>query len=245
MRFLKLRTETRPRANGEPCITPMIVDCSHRFAKKRQEQALCKKRCHLISGAHDSGKTRWLLRLFSQWQPIWGAKFKQPPVFLDCLSPLSSWIDFYEIGLWYDQGFSHQDFNDNPYYQRPWRRLNQQQKLSLLPHYIHENKTLVFIDDAHRLTGLKAQIVRRCVMKAPLWIMSTLQENRLPPSLRPIVERREPQRTALLSHVGYDATGALLGCLTLMSLLIGWWELSLIFASLKLLGNGRRASRAD
>lgn len=249
MRFLKLRTNTQPRANGEKSITPLIVDSPRRFSKQRKEKALCKKRCQLISGAHDSGKSRWLNRLHENAAAIWGKKSNATPVYLSALQPLAGWLDNDAFVIWYNgKAIKEASVNDpegelaSP---KLWCNLTQQYKLALLSEYILENKAIVFVDDAHKLTGRKAQIARECVMSANLWVITTIQENRLPPSLRAIVERRNPQRTKLVTDVSYDATGIFTWLLVLGALLIGWWEVSLVLGGLKLLGSGRRASRAD
>ncbi|CAK2053809.1 hypothetical protein VCRA2121O157_350003 [Vibrio crassostreae] len=46
-------------------MTPLIVDAPRRFApsRDRKETSLRRKECQLITGAHDSGKSRWLMRL--------------------------------------------------------------------------------------------------------------------------------------------------------------------------------------
>jgi len=245
MRFLKLRTDAKPRANGDKNITPLIVDTPRRYSKQRKEQALRKKRCQLITGGHDSGKTRWLNRLYDHHQGIWGAKDKTEPVFISALMPLAGWIDFDGIVRWHNKSEEAQAKQDESHILRLWCNLNQQQKLALLPEYVAATKAVVYIDDAHKLTGRKAQIARQCVLSARLWLISALQENRLPPSLRTVVERREPQRTKLLTDVSYDATGLLMWLMVFAAFAVGWWEASLVLGGLKMLGSGRRASRQD
>ncbi len=77
MRFLKLRTDhNRTRRDGTRYVTPLIVDSPRRFApsRDRKETSLRRKQCQLITGAHDSGKSRWLTRLKDNRHEIWGKK---------------------------------------------------------------------------------------------------------------------------------------------------------------------------
>lgn len=245
MKYLKLRTDTKPRKNGSPQVTPLIVTAARKYAKNKHEKALKRSRCQLITGAHDSGKTRWVSRLFAEHDGIWGAKYQAHPVYISALEPLSGWYDHDYLVNWYEQRQQTLLKNDENHRYRPWLKLSQQQRLAQLPLYLADNKAICFIDDAHKLTGRKAQLARECVMSCRLWLITALAENRLPPSLRSVVERRGPQRTQLESDVSYDATGVLTWLMVAGAFAIGWWEASLVMGGLKMLGSGRRAARPD
>lgn len=253
MRYLKIRTETKPRRDGSCLATPLICEAAHRYDKNRTEKSLKRLQCQLIVGAADSGKTRWLSRLHERWQDIWGAKHKAEPVYLSALQPLSSWTDAPHVERWYEQQREavlekqggHARRADDIQPKRAWSQLNQQQRADQLAEYIHETGALLFVDDAHRLTGRKLQAARACVMSARVWLMSASQENRLPPNLRTIVERREPQRTHLQSEASYDATTFVMWLMIALSVGIGWWEAGLVLGGMKMLGSGRRATRAE
>lgn len=249
MRFLKLRTDakSRTRKDGTRTVTALVVDAPRKFApsKDRKETVISKKKCHLITGAHDSGKTRWLSRLRDEWQGIWGAKINAEPLWLGALAPLGSWVDHSGVGRWFDDKETTKAEEDTRHTPRQWAKLNQQQKADILPEYLRETGGILFIDDAHRLTGRKLQIARQCVIAAKIWVMTASQENRLAPNLRPIVERREPNRINLKTDASYDATGALVWFMVLASMGMGWWEISLVLGGLKMLGTGRRSSRPD
>ncbi len=247
MRFLKLRTNSKPKKDGSKAVTPLVVDSPRKYApsKDRKEQCLSKKRCLLITGAHDSGKTRWLSRLRDEWRGIWGSKIKAEPIWLGALSPVGSWVDNSAVADWHDEQEKEKLKADDDYRLRLWDRLNQQQKAEILPEYLKDNGGLLFIDDAHRLTGRKLQIARQCVIAAKIWVISASQENRLAPNLRPVIERREPQRTRLKTDASYDATGAAVWIMMLLALGVGWWEISLVLGGLKMLGNGRTSARQD
>lgn len=240
MLFLKLRGR---RAGG--AITPLIVDKPNRWSSRQHERALKKSECQLICGAADSGKSRWLIRLHDNWQGVWGAKCKHPPVFLCATAPVSSWTDNDHVADWHDKADGKAMEKDPDHRARPWAKLNQQQRADRLSDYLQATKSVVFIDDAHRLSGRKLQVARRCMCSARLWIVSASRENRLPPNLRTLADQRDPQRTVLATDASYDATGLLVWFLILAAVAIGWWEAALIFGGLKMLGTGRTASRAE
>ncbi|EHQ9271133.1 hypothetical protein [Vibrio parahaemolyticus] len=240
MRFLKLRTDhNRTRRDGTRYVTPLIVDSPRRFApsRDRKETSLRRKQCQLITGAHDSGKSRWLTRLKDNRHEIWGKKTQ--PVLLEGLMPLSSWVEVKGIDKWY------QERQEEDVTYTPWSKLNLQLKADQLSDYLMETQSLLFIDDAHKLTGRKAQIARKCLMSAKLWLMTCSEEGRLPPSIRPIVERREPQRINLESDVSYDTTKALVWFMVALCVVAGAWEAGAVIGGLQMLGSGRRSTRAD
>ncbi|TKF29262.1 hypothetical protein [Enterovibrio norvegicus] len=240
MRYLKLRTDSkRTRKCGGAYVTPLIVDAPRRYAPNasKKETALKRKKCQLITGAHDSGKTRWLSRLYDARDNIWGKKAQ--PVKLDGLMPLSSWIEIDDIDKWYAV-WKEKEENVTP-----WHKLNLQQKADLLSEYLANTDAMLFIDDAHKLTGRKAQIARKCMLAATLWLVAVSEEGRLPPSIRPLVDRRTPQITNLESDVSYDNTKVLIWSLVALCIVAGAWEAGAVLGGLQMLGTGRRASRAD
>ncbi|MCG7500028.1 AAA family ATPase [Vibrio sp. Of7-15] len=242
MRFLKLRTDSkRTRKSGHPYITPLIVDSPRRFApsRARKETALKRRQCQLICGAHDSGKSRWLTRLSENTPAIWGSSHQ--PIVLEALLPLSSWIEHEQLVTWYNDQLS----SDEAHHKSEWKRLNQQQKADQMADYLLDTGALLFIDDAHKLTGRKAQIARACLLSSKVWIMATSEEGRLPPSIRPIVERRNPQRTQLETDASYDSTQALIWFLVALCIVSGAWEAGAVIGGLQMLGRGRRSTRAE
>lgn len=252
MRFLKLRTaKTTPRKDGTFPIYPLVVDSPRKYAPSsaRTETVLSLKKCQLITGAHDSGKTRWLNRLHSQWRGIWGAKIKAEPIYLSALRPLSTWTEHAEAAQWYDNyqhSLAEKAHSAGEHFRlRLWDSLSQQERADRLTDYVTSKNCLVFVDDAHKLTGRKLQVARECIISARVWVITASQENRLPPNLRTIIERREPQRTVLKSDASYDASGLLVWGLIVAALLMGWWEASFVLGGLKLLGRGRTSTRDD
>lgn len=243
MRFLKLRTDhKRVRKNGSPYITPLIVDSPRRFApsKDRKESTFKRTQCQLITGAHDSGKSRWLSRLIEKHDGIWGNQHQ--PVLLETLLPMTSWVENEAVAKWYEK---RRKTTENPDLKTEWRRLNLQMKADALAEYLLDTGALLFVDDAHKLTGRKAQVARSCLLSSNIWVMTASEEGRLPPSVRPVIERRNPQRTNLLSDASYDTTKALIWFIVAMCVVAGAWEAGAVVGGLQMLGSGRRSARAD
>jgi len=240
--YLKIRrTKNQVRADGSRFAVPLLVSKTKKYGKVTSEQVISKKKPILVTGAHDSGKTRWLTRLHEHATEIWGAKIKATPIFLDTLSPVGEWHDNPAISEWWDEEQKKIPLDER----EPWKKLKQYARSNALVDYCKAKKPVLFIDDAHKLTGRKLQIARQCAMATRLTVVATSEEQRLPPNLRPVLLRRDPQIFRLDSEVAYDATHILMWFLLICCLAIGWWEAALVIGGLKALGTGRRASRAD
>lgn len=88
MDYLKIRsTQKQIRADGSRYAVPLFVTKNRKYGKVLAEKAISIKKPILVTGAHDSGKTRWLTRLHEHAPEIWGTKNKHPPLFLDTISP--------------------------------------------------------------------------------------------------------------------------------------------------------------
>lgn len=254
MRFLRLKKIAK-RTDGTTNRGAFIIDAPRRFApdSARKTKAMSKKKCQLITGAHDSGKSRWLSRLQDAHVELFGSKAAEP-IYLSALQPLSSWTDAQHVQQWHDQSTKEGDAvtkggnsdtvtKNQPF--TPWRKLNQHQRAERIADYLTDTGAVLYIDDAHKLTGRKCQIARQCMLNVKIWIVTTSDENRLPPNIRTIVERRDPQRTKLESDASYDSTKIFMWFLAAMLAMAGAWEVAAVIASLNVLGTGRRSARAD
>ncbi len=104
---------------------------------------------------------------------------------------------------------------------------------------------MLFIDDAHKLSGRKLQLARECALAARIYVISASQEQRIPPNLRAVVMRRDPQVYRLDTEVAYDATDAVMWLLILILMGAGAWEAGAVLGDLKALSGGRKAARQD
>ena len=237
VQYLKIRRgKGQVRSDGSRYAVPLIVTKPRKYApaSATKEQALPKTKPLLITGAHDSGKTRWLTRLFDEAQSIWGPKSKAQskgePLWLSALRPLSAWSDNKNIANWWEKAeknSEHIPFNKLPM----WRRSE------ILPLYVEETKAVLFIDDAHKLTGRKLQIARECVLTSTNLRNSQRAKSReSPPTCATIVLRRQTEIIRLDSEVAYDATNILVMWISywlVAAVLIGFWEAALVLGGIK------------
>ncbi len=242
MDYLKIRsTQKQIRADGSRYAVPLFVTKNRKYGKVLSEKAISIKKPILVTGAHDSGKTRWLTRLHEHAPEIWGTKNKHPPLFLDTISPLSAWVDHPSLASWWDQQQQREQLQDPNTARKPWKQLKQHERAEALPLYCEHTKALVFIDDAHKLSGRKLQLARECLLASRLFVISASEEQRIPPNLRNVILRREPQIFRLDSDVSYDATKILMWSIIALCIMAGAWEAALVLGGL----HGRRAARAD
>ena len=246
MQFLKIkRHKKRRRADGSRYAEALFVTKRCKQGDTLSEETISTKRPILVTGAHDSGKSRWVQRLHEAAPEIWGGKIKAAPLMLDGLSPLSAWCDSKAVGDWWETKRKEEAANDPDNARAPWKALKQYQRAETLADYCKDTKAVLFIDDAHKLSGRKLQIARQCVLAARVFVIAASEEQRLPPNLRTVVMRRDPQIFRLNSEVAYDATNIFMWVLLLAFLSVGWWEAAMVLGGLKALGSGRRAARAD
>ncbi len=242
MEYLRIkRTQSQVRADGSRYAVPLLVTKSAKYGKVISEQNISTKKPVLVTGAHDSGKTRWITRLHEHAAEIWGAKIKAAPLLLDTLSPLAAWCDTPAVAQWWDDKQKTLPIDER----QPWKKLKQHERSEALPAYCEDTGAVLFIDDAHKLSGRKLQLARKCVMVSRIWVVAASEEQRVPPNLRTIIMRRKPQIFRLDTDAAYDATHILMWFITLSLLAIGWWEAAFVVGGLQALGTGRRAARTD
>ena len=245
MHYLRLRVGSRQRANGTPYAVPMVITKTRKYGEEIDRELISRKRCVLIVGAHDAGKTRWLKRLHEAATAIWGAKTQAPPLFLGALRPLGGWYDAPHLADWWDAQAKVEEKTREadpqaPEPRRPWAKLRHWERAEALPDYLSRTGAVLFIDDAHKL-----QIARECALAARLWVVSASEEGRIGPSLRNVLLRRDPQLIRLDSEVAYDATAIVLWLLIAVCIGLGAWEIAAALGGLKSLGSGRRAARQE
>ena len=246
MEFLKIRRgKAQVRADGSAYAVPLFVTKTERMGSTISEEAISTKRPILVTGAHDSGKSKWVDRLYDSAAEIWGTKSKTAPLYLHTLRPLAAWSDEPDVEKWWEAKREEEEKTDWDNARAPWKTLKQYQRAEALADYCKDTKAVLFIDDAHKLSGRKLQIARQCVLAARVFVIAASEEQRIPPNLRTVVMRRDPQIFRLNSEVAYDATNIFMWALLLAFLSIGWWEAAMVLGGLKALGTGRRAARAD
>ncbi|MEY3280246.1 MAG: hypothetical protein RL674_231, partial [Pseudomonadota bacterium] len=177
-----------------------------------ENKIISKKTNLLITGSHHSGKTRAITRLYENAQNIWSAQirpyaftrntkllatdkpvlnqgesladWKYPQaVFLCGISPMSKWVDHEGIETWWNE--------NNP--ASPYQKIPAWKKTELIALYLRDTRAVLFIDNAHRLTGRKLVIAKECIANAYRAVIACSDENRLSPSIRRPFLETKPQ----------------------------------------------------
>lgn len=235
MQFLTIKKHQRKRKDGRDHAQAFVVRKNRKFGEVIEQRHISTKRPVLITGAHASGKSYWLDRLRKDAGRVWASRAAEP-LHLAAVRPLSAWTDTKQLELWWA---GRDDTTDT----RHWTRLKAWERVDLLPEYLRETGAVLFVDDAHQLSGRKLKVVQDCVRAAGVWVMATADEGRIAPGLRKDVLTAEPQTFRLGSEVAYDATPMLMWLLIMASMMAGSWELAAVLGGLKMLGSGRRAAK--
>ena len=248
MKFLKIKnSKGQIRSDGSSYSVPLWVTKSRKYGKVTSEKAISRKKPILVTGAHDSGKTRFLMRLHEQALSVWNVKHE--PLWLGSIRPLSAWCETPQVMSWWECCRKEEEHRsssgENITPRSAWCKLKQWQKSETLPDYIMDTKAILFIDDAHKLSGRKLQIARECILSSKINVVSASEEQRLPPNLRTVLMRRDPQIYRLDSEASYDATSIIMWLFVLACLGAGFWEAGAVVGGLQALGSGRRSSRSD
>lgn len=227
-----------------------------------ENRIVSKKTNLLITGSHHSGKTSAITKLFEHSQEIWGAQikpyaftFSKPldnkpmlapgvklenwvcpqAVFICGSAPLSKWIDHEGIALWWDEANPTELYKKIPV----WKRCE------IIAKYLHATRAVLFVDDAHKLTGRKLVIAKQCINRAFRVVVACSDENRLSPSIRKPYLETKPQIIRLNTDVAYDATHVLMWMIVMLLFVVGVPEGAALLAFLEIMKGGRRASKQD
>jgi hypothetical protein len=243
---------------------PILRTKDHYFGKVIKNENISKCRNILITGAHHSGKSRAINKLYEKAEDVWTQQVRPykwsnrsnianpekpmlkqgetlenwtfpEPVFLHALTPLSKWMDHQGVIDWWET--KHPD--------QPHKKLPAWRRIELLPEYLAETRALLFIDDAHKLTGRKLQIAKLCLEKAFRSVVTASDENRISPSIRRPFLETHPQIVRLNSEVAYDATHLLIWFFVVVFMLAGTPEIAMTLGAFEIFKGGRRASKQD
>lgn len=235
MQFLRIKNRNRKRADGRSWAEARVIRKARKFGQVIEDRQISVKRPVLITGAHASGKTYWLERLRENAGRVW-ASIDAEPLHLGATRPLSAWSDVKHLEIWWA---SRENTGDD----RHWSKLKAWERVDMLPVYLAETGAVLFVDDAHGLSGRKLKVVQECVRAAKVWVMAAADEGRIAPGLRKDVMALEPQTFRLGTEVAYDATPLVMWFLLALFTSMGYWELAMAIGGLKLLGGGRHAAK--
>jgi hypothetical protein len=238
MEFLQLKSSgNKRRSDGSTFRQPTFIRKNRKYGTIISQDTVSIKRPVLVTGAHAAGKSRFVGKLYEKEREVWGTKIKHPAIFFSAINPLSSWVENEAVGAWWDLPC---DKNKTG---KPWAKLKPFDKQAALSAYIVATGAVVFVDDAHKLTGRKLQVAVECVTASKIFVMSSSSEQRLPPALRVHVLKREPQMFRLNSDVSYDATTLLIWFFVLICMMAGFWEAGAVLGGLKMIAGGSRATK--
>jgi hypothetical protein len=251
MKFLRITASSQPELKTKTGFAGAVIDT----------KTISKKHNILITGSHHSGKTRAIRRLFDNAQSVWHNQLRPykytratvaqskpmlkpdesvdtwqfpPPVFICGSAPMSKWLDHDGVAAWWDKD------NETKYSKIPaWKRCE------LLPKYLRATRAILFVDDAHKLTGRKLVIAKECIERATRVVIACSDENRLSPSIRRPFLETKPQAIRLTSDVAYDATHVLVWLFVALAMFAGSPELAAAIGMFELMKGGRRASKQD
>lgn len=238
MQFLTIKKHQRPRKDGRAHAQAFVVKKNRKYGEVTEQKAISTKKPVLITGAHASGKSYWLERLKKDAARVWASRADAEPLYLAAIRPLSAWSDTKQLALWWAS-------RENPDEDRHWAKLKAWERLDALPLYLKETGAVLFIDDAHALSGRKLKLAQDCIRSAAVWVVAAADEGRLSPGLRKDVLSAEPQIFRLGSEVAYDATDLVMWVFIAVFTGLGYWELAMALGGLKMLGSGKRASKQN
>jgi hypothetical protein len=227
-----------------------------------ENRIISKKTNLLITGSHHSGKTRAITKLFESAAEIWGEQIKPyaytrskpkdnkpmmapgeslddwlcpQAVFICGSAPLSKWIDNEAIGIWWNE--------NNP--NEPYKKIPVWKRCEIIAKYLKATRAVLFVDDAHKLTGRKLIIAKQCITQAFRVVIACSDENRLSPSIRKAYLETGPQIIRLNTDVAYDATHVVMWMFVMLLFIAGVPEGAALLAFFEIMKGGRRASKQD
>lgn len=215
----------------------LVVRKTRKFGDVIDVKCIKTRESVMIVGDHASGKSYWLSRLHKDALKIWSSR-QSTPIFLSATRPVSSWGDGKHFETWWALRKHDED-------ERHWTKLKSYERLDALPHYLRETKAVLFIDDAHKMTGSKMKVAQSCLRSAQIFVLTTADEGRISPSFRKDVMSANAQVFRLDSEVAYDATSVMMWLFILIAAGFGAYEVAAVLGGLKALSGGRRASKQD
>lgn len=228
MLILKPRSKDGRKVAGR---LPLYRVRHRKYGPIVHEQVLKRTVDIAIYGPHGAGKSRWLAKLSGGAAEVWPGR---PAAMLRAVEPLANWTEQPTVEAWHD---ARQDKR------APWVKLRQSERVELLVAWCEDQRAVLLIDDMHRLSGRKADLIGRLVERAHVVAYTASDEARIPMSLRLILGRRTPQVVRLSSTAAYDYTGALTWLLCIVAAAMGAWPVAAAIGGLKLAARGNRAAK--
>lgn len=212
---------------GEARRVPIVRERFRKFGTITNEEVLSIKKDILITGPNACGKTRWLRKLQERGGEVW----RMDRFMIRAVDPLIVWVEN-------DLIRAHVELHCGD-----WAKVKSHQKVEDMIEWMHTQRIVLLIDDAHKLTGRKLDIAIRLAREATVLCVSATSEQAIPITLRMLIDSRAPQRILLKSDAAYDMTGLVLWLFILAAISVGWWQLAAVVGGAKVLAGGRRAAK--
>lgn len=225
---LKKRSATGRKVAGR---LPLHRVRARKFGPVIHERVLRRTQDIAIYGPPGAGKSRWLSKLAGGAAEVWPGR---QAATLRAVDPLGQWTEQPAAEAWHD---SKEDAA------RPWAKLKAHERVEVLVSWCDEVGAVLIVDDMHKLTGRKADVMGRLIAGAHVVVYTSANEARLPMSLRLMLARRQPQVVELSSTAAYDYTGGFVWVLCILAAAMGAWPVAAALGGLKLLGRGRNAAK--
>lgn len=247
MKFLNIKKNGGERKDGTKRAQVYFQEKSQKFGSLVSSKHIGRTKNILISGGYHSGKSKFIFRLWRNRQEIWGAE--RGFVKLSGLGTIAEFTDTPTLRRWYAKIHQRKEQELIEFYQaneqREFKQLRQHERIENLILFVKYNQTVLFIDDANKLTNRKLEIVKRCIEHCKIFVIATTEEQRLATSLRTVVMNDKLEHIRLDTQASYDMTSVLIYIIIAAAAVGGWYELALVLGGLKALSGGRGSTRKD
>ena len=222
MQYFRIRSpRTIKNSNGVVNKRPYEVY----FAKKsnvfgkRNETYIPKKASVLLLGQDGSGKSKQLHKLYSLKEKIYH-RHKKNFVYINCNDSVSDWI-YHNLGEYYD------DYLDDDS-----ERRSLYNKIQALVNY--SEKAIVFIDDLHKASGRKLEVLKDIKRNSKSFIATATQKHHINKTLLKIMGR-DYKELHLSTEAAKDATHVFLVVFLMGLVVTGNIELAMLLTAGRLM----------
>jgi hypothetical protein len=225
MQMLLLRPATK-RKDGARRM-PIVRERYRKYGPVIGEKCLSIKRDILITGPNASGKTRWLTKFHEKANEVWN---KKEVMFIRAVEPMHAWYGDERV-----KNYAEAEG-------KTWSKLQSFDRVEMLVQWVKNTKAVLIIDDLQMLGSRKLDIIRKIIMEAGILVCGAFAEQRIPITLRLLIDSRNPQKVNLKSDAAYDSTNLVMWFVVLICIATGAWQIAAIITGMKVLGGGKRAA---
>lgn len=256
MKFLHIRKNHK---NGKVYgRSALVVEKAFKFGDAIGTECLAvKKRFIVMCGKTNSGKSRYLTKLYDAAEDIWVNQFRpyshsnapsseprhrhptKPVTKLRRAEVDAQWS--FPKPLWIKLSDDQSSWIDNEYVvswyegingENTYKKLKAHQKRTQILNYLKNNRAMCFIDDLDKCTVKRVQFVKDIISHAPKVICTCVTTNTIPQAIRMEITKDDEvaQIIQLTSDASFDATNIFMFMIIIVSALSGQWELA-AFAS--------------